>query len=301
MLAPTASATSVPESSRRVTGLLVFSIPDQSGWLVGKLTSENAAANTRAPSLSATCTIWSTPPDCAMRSPMMMTGFSACDSSRDACSSASRSRSDSMIPMAGADDVDVRLHVHGVPGERQEGRAGGGRLRLVEGPAHRCRNVRRVMYLVAPLGVLAGHLHQVARERRLAEQHPRVRITRAQDHRRATAVSVIQRADAVGQPAGDVDVSESGAPGCPGVAVCHPDGRTLLQGLDVIHLGKVLQGIHHRSLAGAGVAEDVLHALGPQHPHQGILAGHHGHRATCLVLDFKRIAVNFRWRPVERP
>ena len=91
MLAPTASTTSAPASRRRVTGLLVLSSPLQRGWLVGKLTSEKEAANTRAPSISATRVIAATPPDCAMRSPMTITGFSACASNCEARAKASRS------------------------------------------------------------------------------------------------------------------------------------------------------------------------------------------------------------------
>ena len=95
-------------------------------------------------------------------------------------------------------------------------------------------------------GVLGGHLHQVSREHRFGEQHASIRVARRQYYRRASAIGVVEGADAVGQAAGDVDVGEGRPSAGPGIAIGHPYGGAFLQCLNVLYLRIVLQPVPER-------------------------------------------------------
>ena len=137
----------------------------------------------------------------------------------------------------------------------------------------------------APLGVLLGHFHQVSRQHRLADEHTGVRVSGSQHQRRPTSESVVETADAVSQPAGDMDVGERRLAGGPGVTVRHPHRRAFLQRLDVLQLRIILQPVEERRFAGAGVAENIFHSLCHQHLRQSVLAKHPRHNNfSCVVI-----------------
>ena len=73
--------------------------------------------------------------------------------------------------------------------------------------------------------------------------------------------------------------------GGPGVGLTHTHRHAFLQGQEVLKLRVIAQHVDQGRFAGAGVAEDMLHALRLQHLQHSLFTGHHLRHLTNLPFN----------------
>ncbi|MET3785591.1 hypothetical protein ABIC24_003218 [Methylobacterium radiotolerans] len=163
-----------------------------------------------------------------------------------------------------------RQRLHHVHGQGQEDRAGGGGPRVVEGPAQQDRDLVGARHLAGPLHHRVGDGDEVAHQQRVGQRVAEILLPGGDHQRRAGDLGIHQPAHGVAEAARRVQVEEGGAPRALRVAVRHGDRGRLLQGEDVGDVGRLGERVDERQLGGAGIAEDVAHALRAQHLHQEV-------------------------------
>ena len=177
-------------------------------------------------------------------------------------------------------DLHVCLAIQGVGRERQIGGPCRRRLRLVKGPTHGAGDLLRMSHLGAPLGELGHHLHQV---RAAFDLLTNVLIGRGQHQRRAAFICVGQEADAVGEPAVDVQADEGRSARITSVGVRHAHCHALLCGEQIFEVRVILQLVEDRAFRSPRIAEYVFDAFGLEHLHEGLLTSHPCHGVTLLA------------------
>ena len=177
----------------------------------------------------------------------------------------------------------IDLLVQQVLGQGDEDGTGRGLGGHLEGAREHEQDVLRAAQLGAPLGVLAGGLHEVAPQQRLLGDEARVLLARRDDQGCAAASGVVEHAHSVAQAGGDVQVNQRGLLGGAGVAFGHADGHSLLEGQDVLDLRVVLEGLHEGQLRCAGVPEDVLNTVCHELVHEGVFREHADHALSSVA------------------
>jgi hypothetical protein len=133
--------------------------------------------------------------------------------------------------------------------------------------------------LVAPLHRRRRELDERTGEERVGGEVALVLLTRSDDEGCTVRPRVGEVAHGVAEPGGGVEVDECGPARRLRVAVGHADDRRLLQRKYVVDVVDPGQRVDEGELGRPWVAEDVTHALGPQHLEQDIAPRHLvGHR-----------------------
>ena len=102
-------------------------------------------------------------------------------------------------------------------------------------------------------------------------------------HRRIRLERAVERADAVAEPRRDMEIGDRGAAARLRIETRGADRDALMQRHDIVDLRKGRQAVEQRRLGGAGIAEDVAHAV----RHEGIPSAP-GVRAFISLPKFSR-------------
>jgi hypothetical protein len=106
------------------------------------------------------------------------------------------------------------------------------------------------------------------------EPHPRILLAGGHHDRRIGLERAIDRADRIAQPRRDMDVGNGGAVRGLRIEARGADRDALVQCHDVLDLRERRQAVEQRRLGGAGIAEDVAHAVGHERFHQHTASTH---------------------------
>ncbi len=163
---------------------------------------------------------------------------------------------------------------HHVNRERNEDRPFGRIGRDLESTAQDGGHLVRPLHLHAPLGDRCGHGDEVMAKQRIGQPHARILLSRGDDERRIGLQCAVQRAHRIAEPRRDVDVGNGRAPGGLRIETRRADCDALVQGHDVFDLRIGGETVQQRRFCGAGIAEDMAHAVRDQGFHQHTPSAH---------------------------
>ena len=161
----------------------------------------------------------------------------------------------------GRAELQRLLLVQDVAGQRDEHRPGRRGRRHLRRAAHDARQVPEPGDLHRPFHERLRDGHERGVEHRLGEPVPLLLLSRGHDYRGAHPLRVVEGAHGVAEAWRDVDVARAEVAGGARVAVRHRHHQRLLQRHDVGDRRPFRQRGHDRELGGAGVPEQMRHAL----------------------------------------
>ena len=199
--------------------------------------------------------------------------------------------------LSGADGLDRGLLLQHVDRQRDEHRALRRVGRDLEGAAQDRRDLVGALDLHAPLGHGRCHRDEIMAEHRIREPHPRVLLARGHDHRRIGLERAVERADAVAEPGGDMEVGDGGAADGLRIETRGAHRDALMQRHDVFDLRKCRQAVEQRRFRRSGIAEDMTHAVRHEGFHQHTTPAHFSPSRLVLIRFVHHRPGRRRWQP----
>ncbi len=174
-----------------------------------------------------------------------------------------------------SEQIEVRLGLEDVAGQREEHRAGRRRERGLRGAMHEARQVLDAVHLGRPFHERPRQGREIGGEHRLGDEIFEVLLAGGEQDRRRRLHRVVEHAHGVAEPGRDMEVEHGELARGLRIAVRHRHQRGFLQAEDVADVVLDRERIHQRQLGGAGIAEQDIDALLLQQLEEGTLSGHH--------------------------
>ena len=178
----------------------------------------------------------------------------------------------------GGGGLDRSFLLQHVDRQRDEHRAFRRIGRDLEGAAQDRRDLVGAFDLHAPFGDGRRHRDEVVAEQRTRKPHPRILLARGRHHRRIRLERAVERADAVAEPRRDMEIGDHGAAARLRIETRGGHRDALVQRHHIVELREGGQAVEQRRLGGAGIAEDMAHAVRDK--------GLHQHPATAHFVSF---------------